>query len=56
MDRFEDGLEEWREEKASDPDRTEQRKANYVPPRVRHEQALAFIEREHDYLYPTFVI
>ena len=46
MNRFDDGLDKWREEKAQDPDWTEQRKANYVPPEMRHEQALMFIERE----------
>ena len=46
MDRFDDGYEEWREEKAYDPDWEEQRKANYVPEEMRHAQALEFIERE----------
>jgi hypothetical protein len=46
MDRFDDGIEEWREGKASDPDHREQRKANYTPPEMRHEKALEFIERE----------
>jgi len=46
MDRFNDGYEEWREEMASSDDYEEQRKANYVPEEMRHEQALEFIERE----------
>lgn len=46
MDRFYDGYEEWREEMASSDDYVEQRKANYVPEEMRHEQALEFIERE----------
>lgn len=43
---YEKNMEDWREEKASDPDWHEQRKANYVPPALRHEKALMFIERE----------
>lgn len=47
MNRFDDGYEEWREEMASSEEYEEQRKANYVPEELRHEQALAFIEREN---------
>lgn len=46
MNRFDDGIEEWREDKALDSDYREQRKANYTPPEMRHEKALEFIERE----------
>ena len=46
MNRFDDGLQEWREDKATEPDHREQRKANYIPPEMRHEKALEFIERE----------
>ena len=46
MDRFDDGLEEWREEMADSEDWQEQRKANYVPPAMRREKTLQFIERE----------
>lgn len=46
MDRFDDGLQEWREDKAAESDHREQRKANYIPPEMRHEKALEFIERE----------
>ena len=45
-DRFDDGMEEWREEMAESDDWREQRKANYVPPELRHEKALEFIDRE----------
>lgn len=46
MNRFDDGIEEWREEMAESDDWAEQRKANYVPSQIRHEKALQFIERE----------
>ena len=45
-DRFDDGIEEWREDMAGSPDWREQRKANYVPPELRYEKALEFVERE----------
>lgn len=45
-DRFDDGVEEWREDMAESDDWREQRKANYVPPELRHEKALEFVERE----------
>ena len=48
MNRFDDGIEEWREEMAESDDWQEQRKANYVPVDLRHEQALEFMEREKD--------
>ena len=49
--RFDDGIEEWREEMAESDDWREQRKANYVPPRLKYERALEFIEREQSYVY-----
>ena len=51
MDRFDDGIEEWREEMANSDSWQEQRKANYVPPAVRRDQALEFIEREYKGIY-----
>lgn len=45
-ERFEDGIDEWREEMAESDNWREQRKANYVPPELRHEKALQFIDRE----------
>jgi len=44
--RFDDGINEWREEMANSDDWQEQRKANYTPPKMRHEKALEFVERE----------
>lgn len=44
--RFDDGIEEWREEMSTSDNWREQRKANYVPPELRYEKALQFIERE----------
>ena len=48
MDRFDDGLDEWRDEMAESDEWQEQRKANYVPPAMRHEKTLQFIERERN--------
>lgn len=31
MNRFDDGIQEWREDKATETDYREQRKANYIP-------------------------
>lgn len=45
-DRFDDGIDEWREEMAESGDWHDQRKANYVPSELRHEKALEFVERE----------
>jgi len=45
-DRYDDGIDEWREEMADSGDWREQRKANYIPTELRHEKALQFVERE----------
>lgn len=51
MNRFDDGIEEWREEMAESDDWTEQRKANYTPPEMIYEQGLEFVQREYNGVY-----